>query len=326
MYNFSVDMLRLETRVCKQDFEYFHCKILDINPYVNYYVQRGFSEYRNNYQVNEFICENPFNASDSYNKFWFAYQHNSEPLSEHPLHKFKLVLEFNPNKCVISGVLLKLLCTFFYNLNNVYLKSLDVAYDIPIHIDNFVVDKGYKHYTCDIVKDDGRTIYLGSPGSDGRIKIYNKGIEQGVSYDWTRWEITLKFKNTLVSQILACCFNFNFNPPEVLYYDSLILDDFDVKMKCYIYSIKNGYVKLDDFSRKIKDKIKSQLLAATSVKKIDVKCKQNIYNTIVLYFIEFVKTYDNIFSEDIDKIENNYNKKNNYFKVLEGKQLAFKDI
>ena len=321
-------MLRLETTVSAYDFFRFH-KSIELNSYVDCYVRGGFSDYRYNYSVKESITlKNPFTNSDDLitNCFWFAYMHNMEKQTSNDYTKYKLVLEFNPNKCTIVGILHKVLILFFSNLDRVYIKSCDVAFDIPVHIDNFIVDKGYKHYTCDIVQNDGHTMYFGSPGSDGRIKIYNKAAEQKVNYDWTRWEISLKFKDTLVSQVLACRFDFNFNPPEVLYYDSLNLEDFDVKMKCYIYSIQNGFVKLDDFSKDIRKKIKSQLATVTSVKKIDVNKKCDVYNTIVSYFIGFVKSFNNNFSEDIAKIEEIFNKKAPCFKVLKGKQLSINYI
>ncbi len=45
-------------------------------------------------------------------------------------------------------------------------------------------------------KRDGATVYLGAPSSNFRVRIYDKGLEQGISDHWIRVEIVLRSNNS----------------------------------------------------------------------------------------------------------------------------------
>lgn len=324
--NVSIDMVRLQVNVYTCFFEEFCRQYFTDNPDVYFYNGFKINDYHDNFKINEYVKNNnPFDRQDCYNKFWVGFHHNAEQNGEK--HKYSLVIEFNPNKCYFSeGLLNKILSTFFMDLSNVYLKSVDIAFDLYVPITNFLVDKCTKHYFCDIVSDVGRTFYIGSPGSNGRVKIYDKAAEQKLDgVDWTRWEITIKFSDVFLSQILLNSFDFDFNVPDVFYFDELNFNDFDVKMRCYIYSVLNGFVKFNEFSRKIREKIKQTLLQSASIKRIDVTYKPKVYITIISFFKDFV----NEFIEIPDNILKNIPVDDTIVHavplapVLEGKQLSF---
>lgn len=81
------------------------------------------------------------------------------------------------------------------------ITRLDVAYDdfdglldIEVMTRDFLA-RNYvsklKWWKCEL-SCEGTTLYHGSPKSDVRIRIYDKGREQGVDYQWTRIEFQLR--------------------------------------------------------------------------------------------------------------------------------------
>lgn len=52
------------------------------------------------------------------------------------------------------------------------------------------------HDKLDGTKRAGSTVYIGSPSSDFRVRIYDKALEQGVDGHWIRVELVLKSKNS----------------------------------------------------------------------------------------------------------------------------------
>lgn len=105
-----------------------------------------------------------------------------------------IIIEYNPNKIELKTVsqLQFLKCI---NKGRIEIKSMDIAVDImDVDITSLIVYKRHgNEYKATIEHNNLETLYLGSFGKNGHIKIYNKSKEQNKkSLIWTRFEITYK--------------------------------------------------------------------------------------------------------------------------------------
>lgn len=131
---------------------------------------------------------------------------------------------------------------------------IDIAHDTPcIHIDTVIeaVENGElvtpaKKVTLmkSMRGEPGATVYIGSPNSDRRVRIYDKAAEQGLDGEvWTRFETQYRKKyadqvvdyilNTNVSMESLACTSYDFrevgntrtnNRPRSLWFASLLAD------------------------------------------------------------------------------------------------------
>lgn len=289
--DFSVDMIRISTRVSVGDFKKFYLKIVD-NPEFYSYIGHGISEYHYNFSVKENLgsLDVDFLKSE-YNNFYFAYQHNNER-SCSDFSKYTFVLEYNPNKCLTDyGILNYILKTFFGKINDIKLRSVDLCadfYDIPI--DFFVFDKNRKRYVCDLTGNNGRTIYIGKRGSNGRVKIYDKAAETGSGGVWTRYEVTLTFEDTYFSNVLFSDFSVSACLPSVFVNTGQLALLPDAKLRAAVLCIQNGLMSLSDFDSRYRQKIKNYLGDSSSFV-IDDSVKNDLSKTIVNYVEDLSRVY-----------------------------------
>lgn len=128
-------------------------------------------------------------------------------------------IEFNPNK-VGNSVILKDIYKFFRIWNiDLKLSLYDIAVDflIPKKYINLVKDRRvYKKFYYDS-NNENVTEYLGSTVESGRVKLYNKTIEDNLNYDLTRCELTT---NSLDFEIVSRIF------PKLYILNDLNLIDF----------------------------------------------------------------------------------------------------
>jgi len=99
-------------------------------------------------------------------------------------------LDFNPNKCAWSPL-------FFEDLNAIRsfckswdLQRVDVALDIPVRRDLVILEKDNRVYESKVYSNINKTEYLGLRSKPGRVKVYNKSLEQGLEKDLTRIEVS----------------------------------------------------------------------------------------------------------------------------------------
>lgn len=102
-------------------------------------------------------------------------------------------LEFNPNKCASHASFLSVLAFLNGNTRPMHtvVKRFDLAIDVPTERENARLIKDGRAYS---ERRHGKewTEYLGAKASHvGRVKLYNKRIEAGLSYPLTRLEVTL---------------------------------------------------------------------------------------------------------------------------------------
>lgn len=102
--------------------------------------------------------------------------------------KLRSFIEFNPNKCFPEWKNEFLdLCELISKLEA---TRMDIAIDIPIDIRATALIKDQRIYECRQKSAEDITEYLGSRNTVGRVKLYNKTKEAGLSYALTRLEIT----------------------------------------------------------------------------------------------------------------------------------------
>lgn len=98
-------------------------------------------------------------------------------------------LQWNPNKAGHRAEIDLLLAKIGRFAKRVELTRYDLAIDIPRARDSCRMSKDGRGYDyCD--HGNGITEYLGSRNKPGRVKLYDKTREAGLSEEWTRLELT----------------------------------------------------------------------------------------------------------------------------------------
>lgn len=255
---YSIDMLRLTTRISYNDFTELEFRINTI--YADYikkqYQSSRFVDFQYNYniEIEEGIS------------FWFGFLHNSEKrnaISDTTTYNF--TIEFNPNKLKMN----KLLCSILYSFSDWSLKSFDLACDLPVSILDIIgFDKGRRKDIKTISMGfDNKTIYIGK--TDNRIKIYNKKIESNLDIEGhlTRIEISKQLENYEIKRI--CFYHFDNVFPELYLNEYLysFKDYEDKTLLAVLYAVQNDF-PLDSLTRRYKEKVKNLLYTGRSSNKI----------------------------------------------------------
>ena len=283
-------MVRLKTRVHNSIFRDFVVKNFDFNPAVTYWTDFKYSGYRHNWRIEEdpltfdYLDDNG-NSRVSYIgqgcSYWLGFHHNSEK----PNDRHNLVIEFNPNKCLLRG-LLDLILSAFFNTLSVEVVSIDVAMDIPVNINRLIIDKYRKHtYKLFDNGGDDKTHYLGK--GDGRIKIYNKARELGIDGDLTRYEISKDIRLPIGS-VIDEGYEFEGELVSVSCLEGKNIEFEDKTLSALFWAVVEGY-PVSELSRVYKDKIRKLMKDYTELE-FD---KKKISHTIRTWFMGYSEIYIN---------------------------------
>lgn len=250
---YTIDMIRLRCDIDNLTFSKLELRLRTIYSDLikNNYISTGISDFKYNYNI----------QVDENSSFWFGFIHNSELINkvgslQNDNTRFNFTVEFNPNKCKISGILRYII--EMVKTHTCIIKSIDLAMDIPFNIlDIGGFDKGRKKdFRMFTQGGDNKTYYIGR--TNNRIKIYNKKIESHLDKELTRIEITSKLDLELKNYFT---FVYNVELPK-LYLNNYLLtfDDLEDKtLQCIIYAIQCGY-PISDLSRVYKNKVEKKLL------------------------------------------------------------------
>lgn len=175
-------MVRLKVELPVKDFELLVKKQFEYEPNVKYKMMTSITSYRHNFYIEDY---------DIYGckcSFWLGASHNSKKQSG----TTDIVLEYNPNKCIDSPMLNYIIDNIYRDNKYVEVKSLDIAVDIPCNILDINISQigNMSRRIFDNGSDD-KTYYFRKGKSNGALKIYNKKRESKLSYELTRYEITL---------------------------------------------------------------------------------------------------------------------------------------
>ena len=187
---YSIDMIRLKTYITHTEFSS-----------IEFFVNSGLKSH-----IKKFWCsDRPMCFHYNYviefddNSFWFGFMHNSEVVSYGREDiAYNLTIEFNPNKLKDNTFILYLLNKSF----DWYIKSFDLAIDIPVNIRDLVFDLGTKRkIDTRCYGGDNITHTIGT--GQGRVKIYNKKIESSLAIPGylTRIEISIQLDDYPVRRI-----------------------------------------------------------------------------------------------------------------------------
>lgn len=124
---YSVDMLRLKTKITYEEFSKieFTIKTAYKDRIKDMYISNSISSFKYNY-----VIEKEEGVS-----FWIGFFHNSEKINnptslQNSSSKYNLTIEFNPNKVPIN-----FLIDYILRFSNEWvIKSLDLAIDLKINI------------------------------------------------------------------------------------------------------------------------------------------------------------------------------------------------
>lgn len=281
-------MVRLKTRVHNSIFRDFVVKNFDFNPAVTYWTNFKYLGYRHNWRIEQgpVTCEyldDGGNSRVSYigqdYSYWVGFHHNSEK----PTDEYNLVIEFNPNKCLLHG-LLDLILSAFFNSHSVEVVSIDVAMDMPVNINRLIIDKYRKQiYKLFDNGGDDKTHYLGK--GDGRIKIYNKARELGIDGDLTRYEISKDIRLP-IGLVIDDRYKFEGELVPLGYIEGESMNIDDRTLYSQYWAVLNGF-PISELSRRYREKVRKLINNHTSIE-FD---REKISHTIRQWFQGYTEIY-----------------------------------
>lgn len=238
--DYSIDMIRVRCTFSKEFLRQFFGALsvfTACSPTVSKWIGKGPKDFRYNYRVRDSRGESVY----------IGFMHNSEPMNS---AETKLYMEWNPNKfewcdSVVPARLRRLVR---YIALKGELVLVHVAIDIYEGIERFIVDKFYKHTYKFFRSRKGKTYYVGEYGH-GYLKVYEKGKEQGVDYEWTRIEYVVRYDSPVECLPLIDFRNF----PRVYRIKS---DCVDPLVKALIYACGDGVIEFCDLSRTYRRRVK----------------------------------------------------------------------
>lgn len=274
----SVDMVRLEFALCKEDVEYLirHVLRVECSPSWKCSERFGWKDYRYHFVYN-----------DCGQNFWMAYEFMLKDKLNEKSRTF--VIEFNPNKNSMDGVLLSTLVYLNrFRSGSVVVKGVDVALDLKgVKRDSIYYNKGYYKRTVDYIENGSKTTYIGTRGW-GSTKIYDKAKEmssKGVvpdCEDWVRIEFTIKLGLDLSWCLMLT--DIDMSIPEIWSCDYNVVSD--PKAKACLFAISNGFMELTDFGKDYRKKLK-ELADSSSGFVVDSSIRSDIVSCIVSYLDNF---------------------------------------
>lgn len=214
---------------------------------------------------------------------YFGFMHNTEnPRFNKEDTTYNFTIEFNPNKLKDNSLLMYLL-----NISgDWYIRSYDMAFDVPINILDLITDMSGRNFErVDNRGYDNKTIYLGK--GDGRVKIYNKKLESDLNLfrDLTRIEISREMEDFEIRKVVSLKYD-NIFP--IVYTNNYIysLSDYQDKTTlALLYAVQQGF-PLRDLTYTYRSKIKSMLEGGYKIKFDNKVATDVIRQTIYYYFMK----------------------------------------
>lgn len=164
-------------------------------------------------------------------------------------------IEFNPSKVCFDLEFISVYRQLLSLIPKTLLKPVrfDLAIDLPIARDKVYLLKDrrlYEEYSYSAIN---KTQYLGVRNSHGRVKVYNKALEQQLDIDLTRIEITIDYDKSTIEEIKKIL-------PKLYILDSYQFSvDIDGTDKVILIAVMNDISLLNELGRYKRKKIKSYL-------------------------------------------------------------------
>ncbi len=273
---YSIDNLRLKTYIKYQDFKE-----------LEFFINTVYKDKINKFWISDRIQCFHYNYAMEFDNcsFYFAFMHNNEGVNYNREDmEYNFTIDFNPNKVKDNPLLLIILDRF----SNWYLKSLDLAIDIPVNILDILFDiLGKRKVQTLSYGKDNITYRLGN--GDGKIKIYNKKIESNLNIvgHLTRVEVTKEFDDFPICYLKRFQLSDSIFPCLYLNQYVFSFSDYTTKDKtlmAVLYAVQSGY-PIKDLSRNYKEKVKDLLEAGSRIKFNKSIAEEVFKKTIFYYFI-----------------------------------------
>lgn len=238
---YSLDKLILEFEIRGENAQ----RLMDVysfNPHVESWCSNKLSVCRYNYR---------FKLKDD-NSFYIGFSPNWKKVNRFTTSGR---IEFNPSKVCLDSEFMFLygqLLTFIprFRLRPV---RFDLAIDLPVARDRVYLLKDQRLYEEYSYSAINKTQYLGVRNNHGRVKVYNKALEQKLDIDLTRIEITIDYDKSTYGEV------------EKILPRLYILDNFQLSIdisgtdKVILVAVMNDMTLLNELGRTKKEKIKSYL-------------------------------------------------------------------
>lgn len=276
---YSIDKIRLKTYITYQDFK-------NLESYIKIYYGRYIKKFWLSDKKSSFHYNYNIEIEEG-KSFIFQFMHNSESINFDKIEKeYNFTIEFNPNKLRDSFLILYIL-----NISSFwYLRSFDLAIDLPINILDILFEKNKKRtYKIFSSGGDNLTYYIGSKEKDGSIKIYNKKIESDLKIvgSLTRIEISRKYEDLPIAGIKNYNFGEQFLPSIFLNQYVFSFSDITTKDKttmALLYAVQSGY-PISELSRDFRNKIKKMLEVGSKIQFDKKIANQTLLQCIFYYFV-----------------------------------------
>lgn len=277
---YSIDKIRLKTYITYQQFK-------DLEGFFRLYYNNKIKKFWLSDKKSSFHYNYNIEVGEG-KKFIFQFMHNTENVNYDKIEKkYNFTIEFNPNKLKDEFLILYILNSY----SRWYLRSFDLAVDVPINILDIIIDKKTKR-NLKIFSSGGDklTYYIGSKDLDGSIKIYNKKNESkllNVPGYLTRFEITRRYDDFDIMGIKNYNFGNKFFPE--IYLNQYVFSFSDITTKdkttmALLYAVQNGY-PLNDLSRDFKVKIKKMLESGSLINFSSDIANKALLQCIFYYFV-----------------------------------------
>lgn len=271
---YSIDKLRLKT--CITYIKFKELEFMINNVYKDNIKKFWVSDKKMCFHYN-------YNIEFENFSFYFGFMHNNEGVNYNREDlEYNFTIEFNPNKAKDNRLILHILDKF----SNWYLRSFDLAIDIPINILDIIIDiSGRRKMQTIGYGGDNLTFNFGK--GDGRVKIYNKKKESDLNIVGylTRVEISREYDDFPISNIKR--FNFEDEIFPYLYLNQYVFSFSDYTSKdktlmAILYAVQSGF-PIKNLSRVYKEKLK-KLLECGSRIKFNKKPVIEVFNKTIFYY------------------------------------------
>ena len=272
---YSIDKIRLKTYIKYIDFS-------ELENFINIMYKDNIKKF---WISDRKMCFHyNYNIEFSDFSFYFGFMHNSEGVNYNRDDlEYNFTIEFNPNKARNNTLIFIILSKF----SNWFLRSFDLAIDIPINILDIIFDS-MRRRKIQTISYGGDNITYNFGSGNGRIKIYNKKNESNLNIvgNLTRVEISFEYedfplynlKNFIIDDALFPCIYLNQYVFSFSDYTSK-----DKTLMALLYAVQSGY-PIKDLTRRYREKVKDMLEGGSKIVFNKQSAIEVFKNTILYYF------------------------------------------
>lgn len=188
-------------------------------------------------------------------------------------------VEFNPSKVGDDLVFQGLYGEILSMVGSCLIKPVkfDLAIDLPVARSKVYLLKDKRTYEEYSNSESDKTQYLGKRNTHGRVKLYNKALEQKIDMDLTRLEITIDYGSRSITDV-------NSLMPKMYVMDSFQYPiDMPGTDKVIMVAILQDLSLLRELGRKKAEKIKAYLADMQLNLSLDTEKYNQVLDTIQTY-------------------------------------------